>query len=153
MKLIIPKKLIADPKKLARALTNALNGVAKDVQIDFKTTTQSWEHKPSFPIQSPSAYRRIVSTDDEVYAFVNDGTRPHIIRPKGGGVLVFRTPFRAKTVPNQIASTAGSVGATNAIARVVNHPGTKARNFDKAIQEKWEKRFAVIMQRSIDSEV
>lgn len=153
MKLILPKKLIADPKKLARALTNALNGVAKDIQVDFKVTVQTWEHKPSFPISSPSAYRRIVSTDDEVYAFVNDGTRPHIIRPKGGGVLVFRTPFRAKTLPNQIASGPGSVGQTEAIAREINHPGTKARNFDKAIHEKWGKQFAQIMQRAVDSEV
>lgn len=153
MKLIIPKKLIADPKKLARALTNALNGVAKDIQIDFKVTTQTWEHKPSFPISSPSAYRRIVSTDDEVYSFVNDGTRPHIIRPKGGGVLVFRTPFRAKTLPNRIASGPGGTGATEAIAREVNHPGAAPRAFDKAIKEKWDQRFAVIMQRAIDSEV
>lgn len=153
MKLILPKQLIADPKKLARALGNALNGVAKDIQLDFRVTTQTWEHKPSFPISSPSAYRRIVSTDDQIYAFVNDGTRAHIIRPKGGGVLVFRGPFRAKTVPNQIASTAGSVGTAETFTRGVNHPGTKARNFDKAIHDKWERLFGPIMQRAIDAEV
>lgn len=153
MKLIIPKKLIADPKKLARALTNALNGVAKDIQVDFKVTTQSWEELVVFLILSPSAYRRTVSTDNKIYRLVNDGTRPHIIRPKGGGVLVFRTPFRAKTLPNRIASGPGGVGATEAIAREVNHPGTAPRAFDKAIKEKWDQRFAVIMQRAIDSEV
>ena len=35
MKLILPKKLIADPQKLTRALTNGLNGVAKDIQTDL----------------------------------------------------------------------------------------------------------------------
>ena len=83
MKLILPKKLIANPAKMARALTNALNGVAKDIQIDLKVTTQTWRHRVEFPIASPSPYRRTISTADEIYGYVNDGTRPHIIRPKG----------------------------------------------------------------------
>lgn len=153
MKLILPKKLIADPAKMARALTNALNGVAKDIQLDFAVTTQTWKHKPSFPISSPSGYRRVISTDDEVYGYVNDGTRAHIIRPKAGGVLVFRGPFRAKTLPNQIASGPGSVGSAETFARGVQHPGTKPRNFDTAIQAKWDRQFQGIMQRAIDSEV
>lgn len=153
MKLIIPKQLVADPKKLARALENALNGVAKDIQLDFAVTTQTWQHKPSFPISSPSAYRRVIATDDPIYGYVNDGTRAHIIRPKAGGVLVFRGPFRAKTVPNQIASGPGSVGSAETFSRGVQHPGTKPRNFDTAIHDKWDRLFGPIMQRAIDSEV
>jgi len=152
MKLIIPKKLIADPQRMARALTNALNGVAKDIQADFKVTTQTWQHKVEFPIDSPAPYTRRVSTSDEVYGYVNDGTRAHRIQPHGK-VLVFRTPFRAKTVPNQIMSGPGSTGGTEVFSRGVNHPGTKARNFDVAIKDKWDKQFGTIMQRAIDSEV
>ena len=152
MKLIIPKKLVADPQKLTRALTNALNGVAKDIQIDFAVTVQTWQHKPSFPIASPSSYRRTISTDDEVYGFVNDGTRAHVIRPKGK-MLRFRTPFQSKTLPNQIMSRGGSQGSAQVFARGVNHPGTKARRFDVAIQQKWDKQFGLIMQRAIDAEL
>src|SRR4051794_16967598 len=108
MKLIIPKQLIADPAKLSRALTNALNGVAKDIQVDFKVTTQTWQHKVEFPITSPATYERQIATDDPIYGYVNDGTRAHDITPKGGGILRFQTPFTAKTVPNQILSRAGS---------------------------------------------
>lgn len=153
MKLIIPKKLIADPAKLSRALTNAMNGVAKDIQVDFKVTTQTWSHKVAFPITSPATYERVIATDDEIYGYVNDGTRAHDIAPKGGGVLRFSTPFQAKTLPNQIMSRSGSKGTTPAVARVVHHPGTTARAFDKAIHDKWEKLFPDIMQRAIDSEV
>jgi hypothetical protein len=153
VKLIIPKKLIADPKRLARALTNAMNGVAKDVQVDFKTTTQNWQHAVDFPIESPSDYRRTISTDDAIYGYVNDGTRPHRIAPKGGGVLRFNTPFQAKTVPGQIMSGPGSAGGSEVFSRGVNHPGTKPRNFDKTIKEKWDKQFGTIMQRALDSEV
>lgn len=152
MKLILPKKLIADPVKLTRALTNALNGVAKDIQIDFLVTVQTWQHKPSFPIASPSTYRRIVATDDEIYGYVNDGTRPHRIMPKGK-MLRFNTPFRAKTLPNKIYSGPGSKGSNVVFSRGVNHPGTKARAFDKAIKDKWDRQFGIIMQRALDSEV
>ena len=152
MKLIIPKKLVADPAKLSRALTNALNGVALDIQVDFKVTTQTWQHKPSFPISSPSDYRRIIATDDEVYGFVNDGTRPHRILPKGK-LLRFRTPFQSKTLPNQIMSRGGSKGTAEVFSRGVNHPGTKARRFDIAIKQKWDRQFRDIVQRAIDAEV
>ncbi len=152
MKLILPKKLIADPSKLTRVLTNALNGVAKDIQTDFAVTVQTWQHGVDFPIEQPSPYRRIVATDDEIYGYVNDGTRPHRIAPHGK-VLVFNTPFRAKTVPNQIMSGPGSAGGAEVFARGVNHPGSKARNFDKLIHDKWDRQFAQIMQRAIDSEI
>jgi len=153
MKLIIPKKLIADPQKMARALTNALNGVAKDIQVDFKVTTQTWKHRADFAISNPATYTRRVATDDTIYGYVSGGTRPHRIAPKGGGMLRFNTPFKAKTVPNKIMSGPGSVGGATVFSRGVNHPGTTARNFDVAIKEKWDKQFAQIMQRAIDSEV
>jgi len=154
MKLILPKKLIADPAKLSRALTNAMNGVAKDIQIDFKVTTQTWKHKPDFPITSPAEYTRRVATDDEIYGYVNDGTRPHVILPKKpGGRLRFNTPFTSKTLPSQIMSRPGSTGANTIFSRGVQHPGTEARTFDVAIKAKWDKEFGVIMQRAVDSEV
>lgn len=153
MKLIIPKKLIADPAKMARALTNAMNGVAKDVKIDFAVTTQTWRHRADFAISSPATYTRRVATDDEIYGYVNDGTRPHIIQAKPGGILEFWTPFTSKTLPNQIMSRAGRVGNTINRARLVQHPGTTARKFDVAIKQKWDKQFGQIMQRAIDSEV
>lgn len=152
MKLILPKKLVADPAKLTRALINAMNGVAKDIQVDFKVTTQTWKHTVDFPIQQPSAYRRIVATDDEIYGYVNDGTPQHRILPKGK-MLRFNTPFRPKTLPNKIMSGPGSKGTNEVFSRGVNHPGTKPRAFDKAIKDKWDKEFGVIMQRSIDAEV
>jgi hypothetical protein len=152
MKLIIPKKLVADPVKLTRALTNAMNGVAKDIQIDFKVTTQTWKHKVEFPITSPETYTRRVATDDEIYGYVNDGTPAHHIAPKGKK-LRFNTPFTSKTLPNQIMSRSGSIGGATVFSRGVNHPGTKARKFDVAIQQKWDKQFGTIMQRAIDSEM
>lgn len=57
--------------------------------------------------------------DVDYAGYVNDGTAPHIIRPKRpGGVLRFR------------------MGSRLVYARYVNHPGTRANPFlDRALRE------------------
>jgi hypothetical protein len=51
-------------------------------------------------------------------AAVNDGTRPHIIRPRNAQALRFR------------------IGGRVVYARVVHHPGTRANPFlDRALRE------------------
>lgn len=64
-------------------------------------------------------------------AYVNDGTRPHIIRPRNsGGVLRFR------------------MGGRTVYARYVNHPGTEARPFlDRALSEVASQRGYRIVNR------
>jgi hypothetical protein len=143
---------MADPKRMARAIANALDGAAKGVLIDFKTTTSSWRHKPSFQTSSPSPYERIVGTSDEIYGYVNNGTRAHTIRPRGRR-LRFASGYRAKTRPGVIGSTGGGPFGSPVFARVVHHPGTAARHFDEAIAKKWQAQLPVIMQRAIDSEI
>jgi hypothetical protein len=59
-----------------------------------------------------------VGSDLEYAAFVNDGTRPHQIRPRNRQVLRFQ------------------VGGRTVFAKVVNHPGTRPRPFlDRALRE------------------
>lgn len=59
-----------------------------------------------------------VGSDVEYARMVHDGTRPHVIRPKTANVLRFR------------------VGGRWVYAKVVHHPGTKARPFlDRAVRE------------------
>jgi HK97 gp10 family phage protein len=59
-----------------------------------------------------------VGSNVEYAGFVNDGTRPHVIRPRNAQALRFR------------------VGGRVVYARVVNHPGTRAKPFlDRALRE------------------
>ena len=149
---ILPKKPVFDAKKMQGVITSTLNGVAKGVKVDFDVTTQTWQHRPTFTISSPSTYEREISTSDDVYAMLEKGTKPHVIRPKSArGILRFTTPFRAKTVPNAIRSNKGSRGNTPVVARVVHHPGTKARLWSKAIKKKWDQHIGSTFQRAIDS--
>lgn len=59
-----------------------------------------------------------IGSDVSYAPYVNDGTRPHKIRPKTKKALRFR------------------VGGKTVFAAVVNHPGTKANPFlDRALRE------------------
>ena len=153
-RVILPKKLSVDPRKMALAITNTLNATAQNIKVDFEVTVQTWEHKPSFAIASPTPWSRTVGTDDEIYSMLNEGTRAHLIRPKAGGVLVFRTPFRSKTLPRSISSRGGSTGLNQVITRKpVQHPGTAPRQWDTTIAQKWDKQVGRIFQRAIDAAV
>lgn len=152
-KVILPKGLVIDAKAQQRAITNALNAAAKGIKADFGVTAQTWSDKPTFTTSSLGPYVREVSTDDPVYSMLNEGTRPHEIRPKAGKVLRFQTPFRSKTVPREIRSRKGATGKNEVFSRGVHHPGTAPREWDQVIAEKWDRQLGAIFQRSIDSEL
>lgn len=152
-RVILPKKLSVDPQRMARAITNTLNNTALNIQTDFKVTTQTWRDKPTFVIESPTPYTRIVGTDDGNYTRLNEGTRPHTIAPHGR-VLVFRTPFQSKTLPHSISSRGGGKGTNVVITpKPVHHPGTQAREWDTTIAQKWDKQVGPLFQRAIDAEI
>lgn len=78
--------------------------------------------RSSIRMQPPRLFslRPSVTVGSDVFyaPFVNDGTRPHQIRPRRAQVLRF------------------TVGGQVVFARVVNHPGTKPNPFlDRALQE------------------
>lgn len=148
--IIKPTRPVIDVKAHERAIQNALTAAAKGMQVDFGVTTQTWRNRPAFDIKMPAPYERTVSTNDDIYAMLDAGTKAHDIRPRRTRILRFATPFRSKTLPNQIMSRAGSTGSTEVVARTVHHPGTKARRWAKAIQKKWQAQVGSIFQRAID---
>lgn len=150
--IIKPKSSVFKPGQTARVVQNTLTALAKDIKVDFDVTTQTWHNRPKTEIKSPSPYERTVSVDSDIYAMLDVGTKPHMIRPRRARILRFQTPFRAKTVPNQIASRGGSIGANTVFSRGVRHPGTKPRNWAKVIAAKWRKQAPIVMQRAIAAE-
>lgn len=136
----------------------AAQAMAQDIEKDFAKTVKTWEHKPEFETEvkvgsAAGSYitgkagitggaEIAVTTDDEVYGYVDEGTRPHIIKPRRKGYpLRFNVGGRPKTKPRIIGSTAGKKGNREVRARSVHHPGTKAREFTKTIHKKYQKEF------------
>lgn len=153
LKAIVPKSLAFDPKGMARAIKNGLDGAARGAKVDFDVTAQTWKHKPAFRIEAPNAMARTVSTDDEIYGYLDQGTRAHRIVARRAKRLRFMSGFRPKTRAGYIGSNQGSRSGAPVFAQAVNHPGTKPRKLAKAIATKWQKQASVILQRAIDAEV
>lgn len=151
-RVILPKGSVFKPDATERAIQNALTAAAKAVKVDLALPAATWRHTPKVTISTTGRYERTIAVDDKVYAMLDAGTRPHQIKPTRGRFLVFRTPFRAKTVPNQLRSNKGSIGNTTVYSKGVRHPGTKARNWAKVAKKKWDQQLPIIMQRSIDAE-
>lgn len=114
-------------------------------------TTQTFKHRPDFTIET-SPGSRIVATDDEIYDFLDSGTRPHLIVAKSPfRPLVFGVGGSPKTTPRVIGSRAGTKGGTPVRALVVHHPGSAPRDFAETIKEKWDDLLPDVMQRAIDA--
>ena len=142
-KVIKPKPL--NIKAINNAARKALKTVGEGFKEDFGATTETWTRQVNFETtykDSKTSASVIVATDDEIYRYVNDGTKAHIIRPKNGGILRFPGGYTAKTSPGTIGSSAGGSFGASVVARVVRHPGTKARKFDEAILKKWQGKIA-----------
>lgn len=137
--------------QLRNAVRNAQTAAAKGAKVDFDVTTQTWKSRPSFEIER-RGNDTAVFTANKIYLFIDEGTTPHVIRPKNGKVLVFPGgKYTPKTRVRAIASRPGGSSGESVAAKVVHHPGTDAREFSDVIQQKWQKRYPEIMQRSINA--
>jgi len=137
------------------AVARAAKQVSNEMVLDFRETTRSWKHKPMFEAVvsvDPNA-EVLVGTDDKIYGYVNDGTKPHIIRPKRAKALRFKWggkgSYKPKTQPRVIGSTPGGPSGPEVALKWVRHPGTEAREFDKTIEKKWQPRFRRLMEQAM----
>lgn len=110
---------------------------------DFNKTTRTWEHNVDFKGVVKDSREGVtveVSTKDKIYGYVDQGTRPHIIRPRRAKALAFASRYKAKTTVRVIGSHKGGSGGKTVFAQEVHHPGTDAREFSHLIQAKWQPR-------------
>lgn len=149
----VPQSLFEQPQRLARAVENAMQAAAEGVRADFSATTNTWNHGVAFTITRPGVLRRVIGTDDNVWAMLDEGTKAHVIRPTRAKRLRFATGGSPKTTPRVLGSSGGSPGSGVVFARGVNHPGTKAREWTDVAQQKWQERLVEVVQRAIDSEL
>lgn len=147
------------PKALkVQAIYDSIESNAKAVEAgilkDYQAGTRTWEHKVTFDAQltiNPNGgVSIIVDTEDEIYTFVHEGTKPHPIKAKRAKTLRFQGTYTAKTTPGVIQSKSGGAGGEFEYRREVQHPGAKARNFTSPVFKKWKPFFERQMQRALD---
>ena len=144
----LAKKYQTMARQMPNIVHDAMMSIAEDAKIDFEKTVETWKEKPEFYIdERPRSYA--VVTDDEIYHFVDKGTRPHSIDPVNAPMLAFRGNYQAKTTPKVIASRPGGASGPIVFATHVDHPGTQARDFSKLIHAKWEKQVVNRMREKL----
>lgn len=152
LKPIKPKGRAPDAARIMAGVKQAMEKARDGALADFKKTTATWDHTVDFEaVPVPTGY--VIGTEDEVYGYVDAGTKPHIIAPHGKA-LVFQGGYTAKTAVRVIGSTSGGASGAVIIRRkAVRHPGTKARAFSETIAKTWQTELPQIINEAIGSAV
>lgn len=154
---IIPEKLKPDAIRLA--LLTELGSIGGDIKRDFEKTTKTWKKKPKFVLVKglkAGKVELLVYTNDEIYGYVDKGTKPHLIwagaytGKSEKTALMFPGTFSAKTIPGVIGSLSGFSGGDPVYTPYVEHPGTEPRGFEDAITKLWEKTYALRMETAME---
>ncbi len=153
-KLINPRKdQIATWSPFRDAIIAENKRVRDGIKKDFEATVETWETEVKFRTRERGRNFKLifaVTTDSEIYGYVTEGTRSHVIRPRSPtGSLRFQTGYTPKTRVGFIGSSAGGKSGSIAFAKFVNHPGTEGRKFEQAIAKKWQKDWRVRLQKTI----
>lgn len=128
---------------------------AKEAKAEYEKTVRTWNKKPRFEILSDGT-DALVGTDDEIYGYLDKGTKkkyPIPKQPKVVGALRFQEGYTSKTVPRSIGSRAGGPKGPVRFAKQVIHPGIEAREFSrlvqKTIQGRLTRRINTAIQRAL----
>jgi len=155
MKAIVPGPF--KDEQILKAMINAVHDTIKEADKEFSKTYATWSHKPKFVFETPilattlSGIRGAVYTTDQIYVWLNDGTRKNYKIPKQGpGLLAFPSGYTAKTSPGVIGSRSGGPSGEKVIIfGQVTHPGIDARKFDEVIGKRMTPKFYARAQKAM----
>lgn len=125
-----------------RVMEGAAEEINKELRVLFDRSTHTWSARSKPDVRTRiriSSAGGVTSVDSEaeaigdVFRFVSEGTRPHIIAPRRAKALRFQKGYLAKTTPNQLRSKAGGPFGDTVFSRLVRHPGTAPRNIIKTV--------------------
>ena len=132
LKAILPHLPVVNSAKIVAAVRAELNAVGREVKSEFVQTTAGWRTDVHFSVEVGLG-TVTVSTDNAIYGYVNNGTKPHLITPRRGKVLRF------------------SGGSGTLYRPRVAHPGTKPKRHSQRIAARWKGKLQGRLQAAISS--
>lgn len=146
---IKPKGKAFDLPRIEKAIRDAVQESADDAQELYESCVATWKHKPAFE-QTKTKDGIIVGTEDQIFQYVDEGTRPHTIQVKNGRVLRFRGGYSPKTTPGKIGSQGGGAsGGFVYTSKPIQHPGTAPRDFTGKVEKQVQGTLPVIMAQKL----
>ena len=149
----VERWLVTKSRNLPKAISGARKEIERETMRRYRRTSSTWGHKPEFRAlveESEKGFDMLVGTDDPAWNWTDQGTKPHIIRPRQAKALRFLSRFTPKTTPGSLAAGKGGAGGDVVIRLIVRHPGTKARRFTAIIQSEMNKEAPKIMRRHLE---
>lgn len=155
------RKFVKHPE-IRRYLGLVLDQIVKPHLIQrFNLVVMNWKHQPTFKgrkfITTDRIWVNVFPSGDkedvDIYRFVTKGTKRHRIRARNAPYLAFmwggKGSYKPKTKPvGKIGGPGIVVGGTLRRPFEVNHPGSEARNFEKAIKDDEKRWFSRTMENA-----
>lgn len=129
---IIPQ--LFDYRKFRSDVVDNLAPTGERIAADFEERTKNWRTPPEFYVTSEETAEGLilkVTTDNEIFGYVDQGTEPHEILPVNSPVLVFNID-----------------GETIFTTRVF-HPGYAGSHISEEIAALWEDRWLEAVENAI----
>ena len=157
VKAIRPRKLRENKVRLE--ILNALRAEGRVVEKELEKTVRNFRGaRPGFEsliglttkeatvLTGPTGTVKAV----QKWKWLDEGTRPHVIRAKRAPLLRYRLGYNRGTRPGTL-TTRGSyyVGASWRSARLVHHPGTKPVGWSPLVQKRRKKPFIKRMNTAV----
>lgn len=143
LNVVLPKHILSAKDfeaEIKKAAKKSIQGARRDIVSSIAT----WDHKPKIvDIEETTAEHYLIATgtDDKIFGYVDEGTRPHVITAKRSKYLRWNTGYKAKTRVGIIGSQPGGASGPPAYAESVNHPGFPGRKFAETIAKRRQKTF------------
>lgn len=152
--------LISVDTQLQKELRTVVEDTSAELKFFFEGVVKDWTHKPKFRRKMTVTDKLIEGTvqavgeNKKIWGYVDQGTKPHIIRPKRASVLKFQLGYDPRTRPGAGNTPPQSGGSGKASGDVVfrhevHHPGTKARQFAKWFEANLSPSFQYRVENAI----
>ena len=146
----VATQLGMNQRQLRVVMERAMKESAREVRHDYERVTSTWTHKPHITEEVNTRAGRVeamIGTDDEIFGYVDRGTKAHRIVARKAKALRFWSGFHPKTTPNALNVGGGGVFGNIIFRKGVWHPGTKARRFTRLFHRRSNKRTPKIVRK------
>jgi len=151
-KAILPAQFNVNPA--INAIPQALRQAAARMLEDFESTAANWEHKPTFTLTTRGKDTISITTTDENWIRIDQGTQSkgYVLARKGpSGKRAFKiTKRRPKSKPGVIRSSGGGPTGEVRYRASYQHKGITPRRFTETIANKYARDYPALTATTIE---
>lgn len=158
IKATVPKSILNDKEVMDSIAMMMKQKNVPEVKSLFRKTTNGWDNAPYWLDTMKRTTNYLSDTiypggeNADQYALVNHGAKIHDIPKSGTTFMRFQPGYTASTTPRVLKSGPKQRSGNYVTAyKIKNHPGFKAREFDKTIAKEYTPTFRKDVATAIKS--